>query len=152
MEPQRFVAMKNWERSQSHRLLHLRATSAFAQCRARRRIPIAKRQGRACDSTQSGTETLVLLNRERTLNFDAGRAEPQPRLLAAQAAGLAAACFWNPDDRARVDVGGPPREKTAPPWRWTCLRTLLDSKLHPAGVVGIFLCFFLVTTAEVLGI
>ena len=46
------------------------------------------------------------------MNFDAGRAEPQPRRLAAQAAGLAcrenpqsfkttiAACFWNPDARS----------------------------------------------------
>ena len=82
------------KRSQFPCLLYQRATSALAQCRARRQIAIASRrcrhrQRRACDSTQSVTETLVLLNLERTLNFDAGCAEPQPRLLAAQAGGLA---------------------------------------------------------------
>ena len=74
---------------------NVRATSALAQRRAWRRIPTAssrcrQRQRRACDlRTKASLKRSFLSGLKRTLNFDASCAEPQPRLLAAPAAGLA---------------------------------------------------------------
>ena len=99
------------KRSRSPRVLHQRATSALAQCRAWRRIPIAssgarQRQRRA--EAKSVIEALILGGLERTLNFDASGAKRQipgfARLLAAQAAGLACRedpVEFKPDKRGR---------------------------------------------------
>ena len=68
------------KRSKFPRLLHQRAISALARCRARRRIPIAssrshQRQRRA--ETKSVIEALILGGLEQALNFDASCAERQ---------------------------------------------------------------------------
>ena len=84
------------KKAQLPRLLHQRAISALAQCRAGRRIPIASsrcRQRQRRSEVRSVSEALILGGLERALNFDARCAKRHihgcVQLIAAQVAGLA---------------------------------------------------------------